>query len=390
MGRALHGRVERDQTISRTEVNMLTGFNRDCAALQTRRICTLALGCGIALCIAGCPEPEGPSLRENSRIAVVRERPGSARVDGVGPIIGFAKGRDCTFMHCLELILESAGRKIGYDELMGMSGLAFRAQFRVDKWDVGNPDPLVGESVLDRLFRGVGWDYDLRIVRREEIDNADAMQRAIRESIDRGHPVLAANIIPPEDWGIIVGYQRDRNWLCRAYNGGAEATDKPATGWPTAVVILNSRRPRPPVRQSYTDAIRDAVELWEKRGAGSHAMGRKAFDNWCQNLTSPADSRYVHPNFWTYIGLIDARGAAVRFLRQIAKEPGFRQAPLLQAADWYDKEVNLLLKGLEFVPPEQRYPDRMPPAELRRRQIEYLREAQGIEEKAIESLRRAM
>lgn len=339
---------------------------------------------------AGCASPDAPTPVERSRLSIVSEKPGSVRVEGVGPIRGFAKGRDCTFMHCLELILEATGRRIGYDELMGVSGMAFRTQFRVDKWDVGNPDPLVGDNCLDVLFPAIGWKYEVRIVRRDELAEVDALHRAIRQSVDQGVPVLAANVIPPEDWGMITGYRRDRLWLCRSYNAQAQQVDQPATGWPTAVVVLTAKLSLPPRVPIHVASIRRAVENFEKRATVPYAEGRKAFDEWCQSLRTARDRGYLHPNFWTYIGLIDARGAAVRYLRSIAREFGSKEIHLKSAADAYDEEVRLLLGAMEYVPPEHQYPDTIPPIEVRNRQIDILQKARGLEDKAVESLKKAM
>jgi len=344
----------------------------------------------LALWLPGCAAPENASVRERSRISIIRDKPGSARVAGIGPIHGFARGRDNTFMHCLELILEATGRKISYDELMGISGLAFRTQFRVERWDVGNADPLVGESCLKTVFPAIGWAYEVRIVRHDELTLADALRRAIQQSVDRGIPVLAANIIPPEDWGIITGYRPNRSWLCRSYNGGAERTDRQATGWPTAVVFLTRGGALPSLRKAHTASIRRAIELFEMRRSGHHAIGEKAFDHWCQSLRSARDHRYVHPNYWTYIGLIDARSAAVRYLRGISPEFGPRKIHIDVAADWYDKEVRLLLGALKDVPSANVYQDSLPPAEMRNRQIGVLKQARTLERNAIASLKKAI
>jgi hypothetical protein len=342
-------------------------------------------------CLCGCPPPAGTSPTERSKLALISDRrPGLKRLEGLGPIRGFAKGRDNTFMHCLELVLEALGRPIGYDELMGLSGAAFRVQFRVDQWDVGNPDPLVGNDCLPVLFAAVGWEYETWVVRQDEIAEANALREAVAQSItERYTPVLAANIIPPEDWGVIVGVQPDRTWLCRSYNGGAERVDMPAKAWPTAVVLLTRRLPRPDPTRAHADSIRRAVESFDKRSTGPYALGSKAFDEWRQSLKSVRNEKYLHANFWTYIGLIDARAAAVRYLRSIAKEFGPREIHLNMAADWYDKEVQLLLKGLADVPSQQRYPDSMPPKEMRERQVETLRQAQTYEKSAMEALRKA-
>ncbi|MEK6642983.1 MAG: hypothetical protein AABZ08_03675 [Planctomycetota bacterium] len=357
----------------------------------SRLLPRLSLVGAMTLALTGCPAPktEEPTIRERSRVSIVRDRPGDVRVDGIGALRGFAKGRDCTFMHCLELVLEATGRKIGYDELMGLSGMAFRTQFRTDRWDVGNPDPLAGESVLDVLFPAIGWDYDLRIVKQEDYAEKDALYRAVSKSIDAGFPVLAANIIPPEDWGLIVGYRGSRTWLCRSYNGDAEASDKSATGWPTATLFLTNRKSRPEVRKAHLESIRRAVELFDRKASGQNVLGRKALEAWTEALRSPKDRSYIHANFWTYVSLIDARGAAVRYLRMIAKEFGTRDLHLGMAADYYDSEVRVLLQGMNNVPAEHTFPVGLPPAEYRAKQIETLRQALALEEKAIESLKKA-
>jgi hypothetical protein len=337
------------------------------------------------------PKPPPPVRPERSHVSLIHDKAGEARISGLEPIRGFAAGRDCTFIHCLELVLDAVDRPVSYDELMGLSGMAFRLQFRIDRWDVGAPDPLVGENRLPVLFAAIGWEYEVRVVGREQLTEGDALRQAIRQSIDRRLPVLAANIIPPEDWGIITGYRRDQTWLCRAYNDGAEGVDQPAKGWPTAVVLLIGRTHGALTpREAHADSVRHAVELFIKQHTEDYAVGDAAFDEWCRALAAVRDHKYVHPNFWTYIGLIDARGAAARYLRSIEKEPGVREVQIKAAADWYDKEVRVLLKGLESVPPEQKFPDSLPPVELRNRQIDVLREAQGLERNAIDVLRKAM
>ncbi|MFQ5424324.1 MAG: hypothetical protein ACE5F9_10135 [Phycisphaerae bacterium] len=343
--------------------------------------------------VVGCPAPGGPvapTPRRRPTIArVTGEQPGLVRLSGVGPIRGFARDRDCTFMHCLELVLAAVGRPIDYDELMGLSGVAFRLQFRAERWDVGNPDPLVGASCLDVLFPAIGLEYDLRIVRRDQLKQARALREAIVRSIDREMPVLAANIMPPEDWGIITGYRRQgHEWLCRSYNGGAEREDRPATGWPTAVLMIESRRPRPSPREAHVASIRRAIEAFETRSNGLYATGRNAFEHWRQMLGAADKPDYIHPNAWTYIGLIDARRAAVRYLRSIAGEFGVKRRHILRAADLYGQETRLLTHGLKDVPSARQVSGAMPPAAVRARQITTLLKAMKLEEQAIDALKK--
>jgi len=327
---------------------------------------------------------------DRSRLAVIREREGSARVKGIPPIRGFANGRECTFMHCLELVLEAIGRPVGYDDLMGISGMAFRLQFRATGWDVGNPDPLVGERCLDHLFAALGLEHEVRIVQQYEFGPNHALREAVKRSIDAGIPVLAANIMPPDDWGIITGYRPDRTWLCRAYNGNAQVIDQVNKGWPTAVVLITERRARPLSKAVHRASLRRGVAMWEQQRSGDFAMGHRAYEVWIDALGSVRSQRYVHANFWTYVSLIDARGAAVRYLRSIAGKFGAEGGVLLEAAVRYDRVVRLLLDGIENVPSEHMYRSTMPPWQLRENQIKTLRKVVELEAEAIELIRQAV
>ncbi len=375
-----------DQLSQRTDA-------RVAAAHYSRGIRSLGIGALLSCLLAGCggPDPEQPMPDiEHARLTRISEQPGAVRLDGLGAIRGFARGRDCTFMHCLELVLGSMGRPISYDELMGMSGMAFRTQFRVDRWDVGNPDPIVGEACLDAVFSSIGMQYDLRVVRRDELSEAAALRGDIAKSIDRAVPVLAANIIRPEDWGVIVGYRADQQWLCRSYNGGAMDRDRVADGWPTAVVLIGKRLPPPARRDVLNAAIRRAVELFQRRQAGRYVLGSRAFDAWCQELRRVDDRTYLHSNAWTYVCLMDARAAAVRFLRGIAPEFGAQGEHLNAAADFYDQELQLLRANYKYVPAERDFPNSTPPPEMRERQIDVLLRARAIEQKAVDEMQKAL
>ncbi|MCG8408782.1 MAG: hypothetical protein MI923_26550 [Phycisphaerales bacterium] len=342
-----------------------------------------------SMSLTGCQQLSSMSSRERSRLSQERDESGTVRLVGIGPIRGFAKDRDHTLMHCLELVLEAMGREIGYDELMGMSGMAFRLQFRVDRWGVGNPDPLVGENCVDVLMSAIGLKHEVLIVERNELAEAAALRRRIKESIDLEIPVLAANIIEPEDWGIITGYRPDFKWLCRSYNGGALESDRMASGWPTAVILFE-KQSRPPANQAYLASVRRAVDLFEKRRSGSYALGEKAFDYWCQSLQTVQTRQYIHPNVWTYIALMDARASAARYFRRISLEFGANEHYALQAADYYDQEVRLLRDGYQYVPSEKDYPGTLPPPHFRQRQIEVLRKAKELEKNAIDALRKLL
>ncbi|OQZ01773.1 MAG: hypothetical protein B6D36_13730, partial [Planctomycetes bacterium UTPLA1] len=90
------------------------------------------------------------------------------------------------------------------------------------------------------------------------------------------------------------------------------------------------------------------------------------------------------------ICLIDARASAVRYLRGVAHDFGSKQLHVTAAADFYDKEVRLLLDNLSSVPPEHEFADSLPPAKVRNKQAEVLQSAKQLEAQAIESLKKAL
>src|SRR5262249_58519212 len=105
------------------------------------------------------------------------------------------------------------------------------------------------------------------------------VRQAVGASLDRGVPVLATNLIPPENWGIITGQaDHGRQWWCRTYDEGS--SDVPAQGWPTAVVILGASRSRPDRKTAHRASITRAIALHDKAIVADFAQGRKAVDEW--------------------------------------------------------------------------------------------------------------
>ncbi len=153
---------------------------------------------------------------------------------------------------------------------------------------------------------------------------------------------------------------------------------------------MTGRRPRPAPRQVHANAVKRAIALFDKKSDGPYALGRNAFEHWRQMLESARSRDYIHPNAWTYYCLIDARGAAVRFLRAVSEEFGSKKQFLLDAARLYEQEVNILRDGIDAVPWLDKFPTTLPPMDVRARQINTLMRAKALEERAINALRRAI
>lgn len=338
---------------------------------------------------AGCVTSAVPAPQSRVKITLARVGEEEVRVSGFGPIAGWAEGRDNTFMHCFELLLDALGRPITYDELMGMSGAAFRIQVHVDTWDASSPDPLVGYDCAAPVMAAVGMSYQVYYVPQQDIEQVQRLRHDIAASLDAGLPVLACNVLPPANWGIICGYRsRGREWYCRGYSDDARDTDQPARAWPDAVVILSAPKPVADLRPAYLDSIKRAAELYDTPLAGGYAMGRAAFEHWCELLSHATERAYLQPNAFTYVTLIDARSAAVRYLRKIAPSLAGHQADLEAAAALYAREAQLLLDAMPSVPFPRQVPLGLPPPETRQRQIAALKEAMELERQAVELLKR--
>jgi hypothetical protein len=322
-----------------------------------------------------------------SRISVVRIGPDEVRLTGVDAIRGYGRNRDNSFMHCLELSLEAMGRPIDYDELMGLSGAAFRVQFCRIGWCPGAADALAGYDCVAPVMASVGVTYQAYFTGRPDDAERERLRRDIVASIDKGLPILASNIIPP-DWGVIVGYRRDgRTWFGRGYTGESRKQDRAVEQWPPVVVTLSDPAPIADMRPAYLASIGRAVTLFDSPRAGEYLLGRAAIEQWIRSLEQVTDRSYIQPNAWLFVSLIDARVAASRYLRRIAPTLGPYRAALEKAADLYAQEATLLDARRSFAPFPADFPSGMPPERHRQRQIQALQLALALEVQAVDLLR---
>lgn len=339
--------------------------------------------------LAGCAGPAILPPQDRVRVAVIRVGQNEATLDGIEPIRGFGVERDNTFMHCLELVLAALGRPIPYEDLMGLGGAAFRLQVRVDTWCSSGPDALVGYDCVAPVMAAVGLDYVAFYPRRDSDSDVQRIRREVVRSINLGLPVLASNVIPPADWGIIAGYrQRGAEWRCRAYADAARERDQRAVDWPLAVIVISPPKPPADMRPAYMASLKRAVELYETSLAGDYVLGRAAFDHWSRQLMLATDRSYIQPNAWTYASLLDARTAASRFLRGLAQKLPAHQGTLNAAADLYAREAELLRGGFADVPFPAQIPVGLASPDQRRRQVDLLREARDLEAQAVDLLKR--
>lgn len=138
--------------------------------------------------------------------------PDAKRIEGVERLES-KSGMENTFFGALTTLLRSLSIDIEQLLLQGFSVYPFRIQFHTPPLPE-HLDPAVGFDCVKFLFENLGWP----VVRYNKKDPASTRHKAIVESIDRGIPVLAYNLFGNNDWGIITGYQRQKNeFFCRSY-----------------------------------------------------------------------------------------------------------------------------------------------------------------------------
>jgi len=292
-------------------------------------------------------------------------------------------------MHCLELILDAMGRPLDYNQLMGLGGAAFRVQMHRAEWDAAAADPFVGYDVVAPIMQAIGVEYQIHAVDNPRSSEADVLRRDVTRSIEAGVPVLANNIIPPTDWGIITGYNDGGSvWLCRAYADDARNVDRPVRDWPAGVVVVSPPAAIANLRPAYLESIHRAISLYETGSADEYVLGRAALEAWAEKLNNVTDRQYMHANAWLYVSLVDARRAAAEYLKALAALMPDQRGHLQAAADLYAREAALLADAQAHVPFPRQYQMGFPPATIRARQATALRQASELERQAVEALKR--
>lgn len=300
-----------------------------------------------------------------------------------------------------EATLLALGEEVDYDELLGVSGLAFRMQLSREGLCPSSPHAFCGYPCAERAVESLPWHVRLLECKPDEADRVREIRRAVTESIDRGVPVQYGG----EEDGLIIGYREGtEEWICLHPIHGRDGRPFVERAWPWGFAIYTGRKEAPPDRRRLArEALRQAVTMATAGEAGGYVVGFDAWDAYIarlRGLDAAADvarSAAVLGNAWIYECLARHRGSAARYLRGIAG--GFAPAAaasLLRAADAYEEIAGPILGapdgGTAAVAP---YPWMLaaPGAwdrELRERQAQRLERALPVERAAIDALRSAL
>jgi hypothetical protein len=335
-------------------------------------------------------------------------------------------GEFCEFSSALVAALECLGQEVSYDEVNAVCGAGFRMTHCSEPWFPGaysirnlEPDPW---GPVRRAFRWVG--RECAMVQRAplrpcfrvpeaalspdvEVGDHGTDRARILESLDRGVPVVAFNVVGPSDCCVIAGYDEGGDVLMgwSTYQDIPDDHKEPhdstgyfrKTGWEDNLpgyMLLGESVQRPSWRMRTRSVLLDAVTLVRGGSDADWTRGLDAYEAWARDMENDGlfGPEYQDGPLGPYLGvaagmvMIDDRRSAACFLRQVAVTEPCLAPQAEAAAACYDRtletkrEMDRLLPG-NFSPDAMR--DVFDPG-VRRQYAQLLRQARTSDEQAIQ------
>ncbi|MEA3246923.1 MAG: hypothetical protein U9Q74_12275, partial [Gemmatimonadota bacterium] len=170
-------------------------------------------------------------------------------------------GRAHSLAQVLEIVFEVTGLSLGYDAVMGLSGLAFRTP----AWP--ETVALTPEETADAVGALSGaLSVSLRLQAADDTA-PDELLRVVAESVQAGRPVAMLGWgAVKESWSVIAGYDPSRGRLLGhcLLDGPREQYES----WPPSaeMVVVVEAAPRPGGRESVRQAIEAGADRWQSDG----------------------------------------------------------------------------------------------------------------------------
>ena len=317
----------------------------------------------------------------------------------------WGKGQENTFIGALTAAMRAIGEDVTYDYLMGVSGAAFRLHFHQPGWCPSSPDATCGFNHAEPAMKALGYIVEGHWTPEDKPEAVKKTREAIVESINKGFPVVAIDLINgAPDYGVIVGYSDGgKKFLCRTYEDKTEGYSQ-AEKWPWVVLVIKEKGKVPDRRENLLRSLEIAVELANTDRYPGHAektfyaSGFGAYETWAANLLDESRfekldekelNRLTHTNGWCYLSLVDAREAAVRYLKSLEGEFDRESAThLSKAAGLYEEIVEKLKDGWKYAPmPWQLKEGEHWTKEMRHAEAGVLKEALSLERTAVDELK---
>jgi hypothetical protein len=266
--------------------------------------------------------------------------------------------------------MEYTGHTVPYEEVMGVSGAAWRLIWDPGQW---SPDNLImawyGHLLAEQRIAGAfRYDYATLDRRREtprtEANSEAAVAARIRAEIDAGRPAIAIGIAGPEEC-LVAGYRKSgKTLLVQSFfertEGYFEVSDWYDEPGFLGLHLFARSGARKSKRQNLIEALTWAVEMASMAEAGGRAAGLAAYDAWAQDMLRDEDFAGTDPDALREqcLGISDngiillcARKVAADYLEMMQDEvgPQARQR-LLAAAELHRRESETMGAAHDAMP----------------------------------------
>ncbi len=241
-------------------------------------------------------------------------------------------GRACSLARVLEIALDHAGLALGYDAIMGLSGLAFETP----PWPE-TPIPSTSEFIraIEAMSDALGGCIT---VYSGDLPSKDRVLDTVATAIDAGRPCVAFGWGSNKDrWSVIAGYDRAKGRLLG--HCVLPAPREKYESWPPTLTMLAALtgEPRPRGPDAITSALEDGAQRCRE-----HAVER--YRKWAEELRvlpEPPGSRHEQ----AVELLADARAAAAGFAERVADREEIVPAAWLTRAAEQWRELVLMLES---------------------------------------------
>jgi len=279
------------------------------------------------------------------------------------------KMRECYLFAALEAVVQYAGEDVDYNYLMGSSGCAFRLWVNPGGSTEASLPDTSSLYHLDRALKTIGFSKKLDTSGGWE--DADGIQEAIRESIDKGIPPIIMTGMA----GVVFGYT-DEKFIWQAMHNPIEESE---IGDHRIIILEKTGEPldrKDAAMRSLATGLQESRHGLITFKGEERKSGIAAYDAWVKTLRTPvldvlkteyaefkanaleamanpqpdnegfrdwlrdsgfgkylteldveditighdsiAYMEHWHDNTWPYEALLDARTAAAKYLKQVA------------------------------------------------------------------------
>lgn len=274
-------------------------------------------------------------------------------IEGVPPFTGWLKLP--TFAGALEAALAVTEYPLSYEDILGVSGLAFRVRWYVgENGPTGCPCSPTGESptVWAAIRKATGWQYQVFMLTGWDNPLMQKVIPKIFTSIDAGRPVLVVD--KNLDSAVMYGYTKETFLVQTYYEADVQCTLSELGQTPAVALFLKEHTEPPPFSSVFRDILEDAVMSWHHEKANTFPSvclrsGKAALKAWISFLTNFEElaakeepKNLLGYHIWNYQHLYEARKAAAAFLGKNAGVIPSGKQELVRASSTYQEEAQLL------------------------------------------------